>query len=165
MVPKRRRIIAFCLLSILLIAVDQYTKALAREYLMYEAPRSYLNDMFRLLYIENTGAFFGMGADIPQPFNFILLSLLPLIMLGALLFYALKKADVLRTSEQIAFAMIFSGGLGNIIDRIAFSSRVTDFLNVGIGSIRTGIFNVADMYVTTGVLLLLVLSRDWDKKS
>jgi signal peptidase II len=58
--------------------------------------------------------------------------------------------------------MIFAGGLGNIIDRIAFDRHVTDFMNVGIGSLRTGIFNVADMCVTAGVIVLLFAY--WDRK-
>lgn len=160
---RQHKILMFLLLSVVFIALDRYTKELAKEHLMFNPPHSYFNDTVRLLYIENTGAFFGMGAGIPQPFNFILLSLLPLIMLTVLFIYVAARTKELKTGELIAFALIFSGGLGNIIDRIMFESRVTDFLNVGIGSLRTGIFNVADMCVTTGVIMMLFLSRDRKK--
>ena len=57
-----------------------------------------------------------------------------------------------------SFALILAGGLGNIIDRIWHDRHVTDFMNVGIGSLRTGIFNVADMCVTAGVIGLVIIS-------
>jgi len=62
-------------------------------------------------------------------------------------------------AKTIALAAIFSGGLGNLIDRIFFDRHVTDFMNVGIGSLRTGIFNVADMCVTGGVIVLFFTLR------
>ena len=53
---------------------------------------------------------------------------------------------------------IIGGGLGNLIDRLSNNFRVVDFLNFGIGSLRTGILNIADMSVTIGVLFLAVYS-------
>jgi signal peptidase II len=55
--------------------------------------------------------------------------------------------------------LIASGGVGNWIDRLTNDGRVTDFLNLGIGSLRTGIFNVADMVLMAGVALFLLGSR------
>ena len=51
--------------------------------------------------------------------------------------------------------MFLAGGLSNLVDRIAMGS-VIDFLNIGIGPIRTGIFNVADVAIMAGIALLLV---------
>ncbi|HXC20398.1 MAG TPA: signal peptidase II, partial [Steroidobacteraceae bacterium] len=56
----------------------------------------------------------------------------------------------------IALALIAGGGISNLIDRLLYGGRVTDFLNVGIGSLRTGIFNVADMAILAGALLLIL---------
>ncbi|MGB3144040.1 MAG: signal peptidase II, partial [Maribacter sp.] len=56
----------------------------------------------------------------------------------------------------LAFALVIGGGIGNLIDRIAHGS-VTDFFQIRLGIFRTGIFNMADVAVTTGVLLLLYL--------
>lgn len=56
--------------------------------------------------------------------------------------------------ETIALSLAVGGGIGNLIDRIAFGS-VTDFLNFGIGQVRTGIFNVADMAIMAGLFLFL----------
>jgi signal peptidase II len=57
---------------------------------------------------------------------------------------------------MLPFALVFSGGIGNIIDRIIFDRHVVDFMNLGVNNLRTGIFNFADVYVVTGVTLLLV---------
>jgi signal peptidase II len=57
-------------------------------------------------------------------------------------------------------ALVAGGGISNLIDRLLYNGRVTDFLNVGIGGVRTGIFNVADMAIMAGALLLLLNMRD-----
>ena len=64
------------------------------------------------------------------------------------------------TMKIFSIALVFSGGIGNIIDRIVFDRHVTDFMNLGIGNIRTGIFNVADICVTAGVIGLLLFFND-----
>lgn len=156
---KHKRIKLIILLSVLLIAIDQYTKYLAKVHLRGEENISLMNGFLQLIYIENTGAFFGMGSGIPQPYNFILLSLIPIGILIALMVFLIRNVVSLSMLELITFVLIFSGGIGNIIDRVLFNTRVTDFLLVGIGSLRTGIFNVADMYVTFGVLVFLIFQR------
>jgi len=64
------------------------------------------------------------------------------------------------TMKMFSIALVFSGGIGNIIDRIVFDRHVTDFMNVGFGNLRTGIFNVADMCVTAGVIGLFIFFND-----
>jgi signal peptidase II len=69
------------------------------------------------------------------------------------------KIDGFSRLKAFSLALILAGGLGNIIDRIFNDRHVTDFMNVGIGNtLRTGIFNVADMCVTAGVIGLLIIS-------
>jgi signal peptidase II len=76
-------------------------------------------------------------------------------MLVALLGYTLFSKSV-TSSAIFAFALLLSGGVGNLIDRLMYDGYVIDFINIGIGPLRTGIFNVADIAVTAGVLILLV---------
>jgi signal peptidase II len=57
----------------------------------------------------------------------------------------------------LAFAFVIGGGMGNLIDRIAYGS-VTDFFQIKFGLFKTGIFNMADVSVTIGVFLLLFLT-------
>ncbi|MEJ0007739.1 MAG: signal peptidase II [Steroidobacteraceae bacterium] len=58
--------------------------------------------------------------------------------------------------QVTGLALFAAGGLGNLIDRITGDGRVTDFLNVGLGPLRTGIFNVADMTLMVGVVVFLI---------
>lgn len=59
-------------------------------------------------------------------------------------------------STVIAWGLILSDGIGNLLDRLLHDGRVIDFMNLGLGSLRTGIFNIADVCITTGVLLLVL---------
>jgi signal peptidase II len=130
---------------------------------MYREPLSYLHNTVRLEYVENTGAALSLGDSLSKPLSFWLLSILPLLFLIVLFIYAIRKIQVLTPLKLMAFSLIFAGGLGNIIDRLLNDRHVSDFMNVGIGSLRTGIFNVADMCVTAGVIVLLVTSYQKEK--
>ncbi len=150
------KIILFCLISFTLISCDQVTKNLAKNHLMNQEPASYFHDTFRLEYAENTGAALSLGANLPQPYNFVLLSIIPLLVLLALFFYAIINIKEFNIIRILAFALIFAGGIGNIADRILHDRHVTDFMNLGIQNIRTGIFNVADVCITAGVIGLFI---------
>jgi signal peptidase II len=158
----RFKIILFCVSSLLFIGCDRVTKHMAREHLMFHPPLTYLHNTFILEYTENTGAALSLGDTLSKPLSFWLLSVLPSLFLLALFVYTVRKVSELSNWKLFAFSLIFAGGLGNIIDRIAYDRHVTDFMNVGIGDLRTGIFNVADMCVTAGVIVLLF--SYWEKK-
>jgi len=144
------------LLSFSMVSCDQITKNLAKEHLMYKGTFSYFHDVFRLEYVDNTGAAMSLGANLPQPYNFWLLSIIPLVVMLAMITYALMHIRQLNTFRIIAFALVFAGGIGNIIDRILRDRHVTDFMNLGINNLRTGIFNVADVCITVGVIWLFI---------
>lgn len=157
---KKTKIIFFIVCCIASIGCDRVTKNLAKEHLMGKEQRSYFNDTFRLLYVENTGAALSMGDDLPKAASFWLLSILPLVILLLLLVYVYRNLDSMPAMRLFSLAMIFSGGIGNIIDRILYDRHVTDFMNIGFGNIRTGIFNVADVCVTAGVIGLLLFRHN-----
>src|SRR5688572_2408672 len=161
------KIILFCLICFISIGCDRVTKDLAKQHLANSHTISYLNDTFRLQYVENTGAALSLGSDLSKTASFWLLSILPLIFLVLLLGYAIKNAAKMQLSQMIFYAMIFSGGMGNIIDRIVYDRRVPDFMNLGIDNFRTGIFNFADVFVSVGVLGLMIslfLKKEPDQK-
>ena len=87
--------------------------------------------------------------------GFWLLGILPLAILLGLFAYVILHVQEMRISRMVGFSMIFAGGLGNILDRLVFDRHVTDFMNLGIQNFRTGIFNFADLWITTGVILLV----------
>jgi signal peptidase II len=157
------KIILFCLITVACIGCDRFTKQLAKEHLMNAPVLSYFHDTFRLEYVENTGAALSLGDNLPRALSFVLLSIIPLALMVWLLVYFVKRSRQMSLLKTISLALIFSGGLGNLIDRIFFDRHVTDFMNVGIQDFRTGIFNVADMCVTAGVIGLIFCFKEIDK--
>jgi signal peptidase II len=135
------------------------TKTLAKEQLMDKEPLSYFHDTFRLEYIENTGAALGFGEHLGKSASFWLLGILPLIALLILFAYAIHKSREMSLPKLLCIALIFAGGIGNIIDRLFFDRHVTDFMNVGILDFRTAIFNFADLYITIGVIAFIIIFR------
>lgn len=150
------KIILFCATCLLLIGCDRVTKQMAKAHLMYSAPISYFHDTFRLEYTENTGAALSVGDALPQTVSFWLLSMLPLVILLALFVYVIRQLNSFSLFKLLAFALVIAGGLGNITDRIIYDRHVTDFMNMGINNIRTGIFNVADVCITAGIIGLFI---------
>lgn len=137
------------------ILADQGTKVLARKYLRGQGTVHVVDNLFVLRYTENTGAFLSMGANIPQPFKTLVLTVLPMLFLFGLLIY-LGLGKNTSFFELICLISVAGGGISNILDRILYHGAVTDFMNFGIGRIRTGILNVADLSITFGVILFLV---------
>ena len=137
------------------VAVDQATKWLAKKYLAPDGFFSFAGDTVRLQYAENTGAFLSLGSSLPEPWRHIVFTVLVGIFLTALLAYLIFSRTLPRTYVT-CLSLVCGGGFSNLIDRMAYDGRVVDFLNVGIGPLRTGIFNVADMAITTGAILLLI---------
>lgn len=113
-----------------------------------------IKDYFQLIWVENKGAFLGMGSDMNPTLKLIFLLILPTVVLGYVIYYIVKTKDLDRTS-LIAFCCIVGGGIANVFDRIVYG-QVTDFFFIKITeTIKTGIFNVADLSVTTGMIMLL----------
>jgi lipoprotein signal peptidase len=134
---------------------DQATKVMATRALKFSPPRSYLGDLFRLTYSENPGVFLGLGGNLPSGLRFWLLTVGMGLLLFGLLAYTLLNHRL--TSLQVtALALIVGSGLSNWADRVLTGGAVIDFMNAGIGSLRTGIFNFADLGIEAGVLLLLL---------
>jgi signal peptidase II len=156
---KAVRIGLFCLLSLSLISWDKVSKNLARVHLRDQGVRSYLDDTFRLQYIENTGAAMSFADNLNPRLGFWLLGVLPLVILLGLFIYVVLNVHEMRAARMVGFSLIFAGGMGNILDRLIFDRHVTDFMNIGIMNFRTGIFNFADLWITAGVVCLLLVRR------
>ena len=117
-----------------------------------------LRDTVRLQYTENPGGFLSLGAALPHGWRTAVFTISASVMLAAALWYAYAVAAT-GLLDLVALALIGAGGIGNIIDRIRYDGYVTDFLNVGIGWLRTGIFNVADVALMIGIALLVLRPR------
>lgn len=149
------KLLLFLVITFTAVGCDRVTKNLAKEHLAHQEPVSYFNDLFRLEYAENPGAAMSLGADWPESTRFWALHLFPLALLLLLLAYTVQQARLLSTGQIVSLALIFSGGVGNLVDRLFYDSRVPDFMILGIQNLHTGIFNVADVCITAGVATML----------
>jgi len=141
------------MLIVVAISCDRMTKHFAEKTLADAPRRSFLGDTLRLDYATNTGGFLGLGADWPPALRTAVFT----VGTGFMLLSAVVAGFRLRVAgaEAIGLALVFAGGASNLVDRL-WRGTVIDFLNVGVGPLRTGIFNVADMAVLFGIALFLV---------
>lgn len=162
---KLNRTLLIGLVVVLNIAIDQISKVWVRASFAYGETKSIIGDAFIMQYVENKGAFLGMGSDLNPTLRLVFLLVLPILVLGYVAYYILKHKELDKMS-LIAFCCIIGGGIANVFDRIVLGS-VTDFFYVDLGGVfRTGIFNIADMSVTAGMIMLLIASfRSGKKKS
>jgi signal peptidase II len=150
-----RRLVIILATLIVCVGCDQSTKHVARRLLQGRETISVMGDVLRLGYAENVGGFLGIGAALPEHLRFGVFLLLAVLSLTALLAYAVIMRNI-DLMHRLAVTLVVGGGFGNVIDRIVNNGGVVDFLNVGIGSLRTGIFNVADMAILLGATVLLL---------
>jgi signal peptidase II len=149
---KRRILYAVIIAAVLLL--DQATKKLVRATLSDFLPRHYAGRLITLVYTENAGAFLSLGDNLPPGVRTIVFDVVVAIGLLAAL-VVLFRGKVTAHGDDVALAFIIGGGIGNLIDRIRFDGKVTDFIYLQAGFLHTGVFNVADMAITFGVLWLL----------
>jgi signal peptidase II len=139
------------------IGCDRVTKHLATTRLAGNFPRAYLNGTVRLEYAENPGAFLSLGENLPNWARTGVLTIAATLGLAAVAVAAFKLRR--RSTAFIGAILFIAGGASNLVDRFTRGS-VVDFVNVGVGSLRTGIFNVADVALMVGVgLIVLGLNR------
>jgi signal peptidase II len=153
--PLRPKIVLVVALVAAIIAFDLATKAVAERMLADGPTIHLLGDTVRIGYVLNAGVFLSLGHALPPRLRFWLF----VVGVGGVLAMLLGltfKDPRFRTPEVVAVAAIVGGGLGNLCDRVQLGV-VRDFMNVGIGPLRTGIFNVADMAITFGGIALLLL--------
>jgi signal peptidase II len=146
----------WCLIVLLVagtVGCDRVTKHIAAQRLAGLPTQSYLADTLRLGYAENVGGFLSLGADLPPAVRTIVFTSATGVLLVLLTAFVWRNGwDRWRT---VALSLFIAGGASNWIDRFT-TGKVVDFLNVGIGSLRTGVFNVADVAIMVGVALLLL---------
>jgi len=155
--PKNKDYLRYLFLLSLVafhVAADQISKHLVREKVDLYENISLIKNHFTLTKVENTGAFLSLGDQLPGFVRLALLSLLPIGVLAFGLFYLFSHRE-LHLRMQLALSCLIGGGIGNVYDRLRFGS-VTDFLHIDFGLFRTGVFNLADVSIMTGIGLLLL---------
>lgn len=149
-----RRLWVVFLTILVNIVIDQITKIWAIDALKGLGTFHYLNDFFRLQYAENPGAFLSLGSSLTPTMRFVVLTIVVAFFLVGALVYLLRTPHM-NAARSYGLALLIGGGISNLIDR-AFrdGGRVIDFLNLGMGELRTGIFNIADVAIMVGIALV-----------
>lgn len=148
-----RAIVIFAILAIN-VGCDQISKSIARNRIEDHEQISMVDNYVTLMRVENTGAFLSLGNSLPKMVRFILLSLIPLAILGFGIGYLFTKKN-LSKSMLLGFAFVIGGGIGNLYDRLVYGS-VTDFMHIDFVIFQTGIFNMADVSIMTGMAIVII---------
>lgn len=145
----------YCII-VAIILVDQAAKLLVRNTMQIGESFSVIGDFFKITHISNTG-----GAMSLFEGNLLLLTALPIAAMAAAVWY-MEKHPKAHWTLLLAIEMIVSGGIGNLIDRI-WKGSVTDFLDFTAIPGWEWIFNIADIAVCAGCLLLVIYIFKFDK--
>ena len=145
----RYRDVVFAAIVLAVIAIDQITKAWVRANLAV-GETGFDIGFFSIYHVQNTGAAFGIFKEFP--YVFMTLQILAVAVILFLVIFMSKRWPFINLwIVRMSMAMVMAGAAGNVIDRLAFSGTVTDFLNF---TFYPGIFNVADASAVVGSFLL-----------
>lgn len=142
---------------ILFVLIDRFTKYLAVKYLMPIGSAKVLDGIFNLTYVENTGIAFGLLKGM----NYIVVPV-SLVIVGVCAYLLFRTVRQGKKLMPLALNLIISGAVGNIIDKLSYGF-VVDFLEFGF--IDFPVFNVADVFVCIGAVLLaliILFAKDGD---
>ena len=129
-----------------LLVLDQITKYMIRSCMLAGESIPVLGELFRITYVRNTGAAFSMLSG-----HRVLLILLPLVIVAGAMWYFYREKEK-HWMFYTSWALIISGGVGNLIDRICFG-WVTDMLDI---CFFPPVFNIADIGVTVGCAMFII---------
>ena len=157
-VPSARRgvrnVAVFCVLAAVWLVLDIISKGALNVFVPGEVIAGPFAGIFQLRLVHNTGAAWGMFGDMT-----IVLGVIAVIVCGVLLAYAIASARTSSLVLIVGLALVFAGGLGNALDRFTLG-YVVDFIEPVF--IDFPVFNVADIGVTCGVVVVLAtLAWEW----
>ncbi len=137
-------------LFVFVIVSDQVSKYfIVATFNLHESRRILYNILY-LRYIKNPGAAFGLSFG--HPLLMLTITILIIIILG----YLFLKGNLFSDNilGKTAMVMILGGAVGNLIDRMVMK-EVVDFIDMGVGHYRWPVYNLADVYVTIGMVILI----------
>lgn len=158
----RRRALVFLAVFSMTVGCDHATKLIAQRSLGDVGSVSLASDTLRLELAANSGGFLSLGASLPAELRqTFFMVLVPLAVLAICVLLLRPGVD---RRVLVATGLIAGGGLANWLDRLMNDGAVTDFVSLGLGPLRTGIFNLADVAIVGGIALaLLALQRAGDR--
>lgn len=147
------RVAIILTLVFLNISCDQLSKKVVRNKIETNERIQVIQDNFILTKVENRGAAYSFGANWDPIVKRIVLQVIPAIVLLVLLVLIITKTEYPKT-VILGFTFVIGGGIGNVFDRIAYGS-VTDFMHIDVGFFATEVFNMADVSIVIGALIVL----------
>jgi len=157
-VGRRLRALLFAAVLLCSAGCDHLTKQLAGDLLSASSPISLAAGTVRFELTQNPGGFLSLGTGLPSQARDVLF--IAIVPLGLLVACALALRGVsLSRRAVLGLGLVAGGGVANWFDRLTHGGAVTDFVSLGLGPFRTGIFNVADVWVIAGALLVLLTMR------
>ena len=147
------RVAIILTLVFLNISCDQLSKKMVRNKLDMNDRIQVINNSLILTKVENSGAAYSFGSNWSPWVKAIILKIIPAMVLIILLAMTLLRTEYPKI-VMIGFTFVIGGGIGNVFDRIVYGS-VTDFLYVDLGFFATEIFNMADVSIVIGALIIL----------
>lgn len=137
------------------IGCDQITKDFARQNLLYGAQITLVEDLIHLVYTENAGIAFGIGAGLSNDVRFwlfVVAIFAVLFAIGVAAYYHRERGPIFLTG----ITFVLAGGASNLIDRLMNDGHVVDFVLLDVGVLRTIVFNLADVLVLCGATVLVI---------
>ncbi len=162
LIVKRKYLILMCLTG-LVISIDQITKLYVHTQFQLHESVPVIQNFFHITYVRNFGAAFGILSQSHADFREIFFLLIPPVACLTIL-YILKTVDDDDTKQTLSLSFIFSGALGNYIDRLQFR-YVIDFLDFHYKNLSWPAFNISDMAIVGGVISLIYLMIRDERKN
>ncbi len=156
--PPMSRIVKigiFFVVMISFVGCDQLTKSLAKRDLNASTPSLYLNGVVRLEYAENPGLFMSIGASLPEGLRSLIHAATAVLVASGIILLLVKAPHVGRFG-WLGACLLLAGACSNLLDRLTNDGRVIDFIIIDFGRLRTGVFNIADLLIMVGVVILLL---------
>lgn len=156
--------IAYALLTLAVLLLDQATKAFVHSRMTLFSSAPVIPGLFHITLVTNRGALFGLFHDLAEPYRGLLFTIVPVLAIVLMLVFQ-YRTTIQDTVTQTGLALILGGALGNLVDRLRMG-YVIDFLDVFVGEHHWPAFNVADSCICIGVALLLLdlLARSWQRQ-
>ncbi|MBQ0065518.1 MAG: signal peptidase II [Firmicutes bacterium] len=156
MKKSKRALLGALFLILITLGLDQWSKMCIVENIQLGQRITIIKDFFWLAYIQNTGA----GFSIFEGYGIVFFSVITIAALAMILYLYLKNNDI---KYDICYALIFSGAIGNFIDRLVLG-YVRDFFSFNLFGWYFPIFNVADICISVGFVILICLYAYEDYK-
>ncbi|CAN5779593.1 signal peptidase II [soil metagenome] len=145
-----RKVAVFAGLVLGVLILDLATKLMVQRHFLLYQQMDVIGEYVRLTYIYNPGAAFGISVGEYSRQIFLGLSVVALTALVGMYWYT----PVTDRARLVSISLICGGAMGNLIDRVRSEAGVVDFIDVGVGNVRWPVFNIADMAVTAGAIML-----------